>query len=640
MNGIQRFLLKLARVDAPAAKALARPSWWGDVWGGSVYTDGAIYGDNEQGWLEAVKSNVWAYNCVKARMSAVAQAPMKLYRGKGKDRQEVDNHPVLDVLAAVNPVNLNARSFRRQMEQQLSIFGRCIIHKVRGASLRELYILPKPLVEVVFDEREWIGGYQWLPTGEVIPRADIVDIFYPTAQGDPTLADSPTQTALNAINRYNLADTAQASIDKRGGQKGGLVVHPEDEIGEDFARIADEWDRRRGDPAKAGKDMHVPHGTTYIGDAFSGSEMQREERNKRLAKEIMAAYGVPPAAAGDYSDASVLANAATQMRTFWEMFAADELTMIAEELTHSLLWAEYPDAAKAGLYFEHDLDEIPAMREDSDARANRAVILLQGGIVSINEARELTGYDSVDDPKADAVLMVQEDAPAAEGEAADEDEDETDQALDPEDAELDAEIDALLAEAGVKAFDESKVKRDGGKFAPRTGRSLAAEKEPEKPKKAKKPKKTEEEKAKEKAEKAEAKKQERIKVLSEERDALASALDQVRDKDEKLAKKIEKAIGRIDKRVAKLKSGSKTSDGTQSLLDEAAGVKAMSIVDFVGMRAVDLDGKPIGQIEKIARFGEHGGLTATKADPVVYVDGTPRLASAVRVVMEVEDAKE
>jgi HK97 family phage portal protein len=640
MNAIQKILVRMAGVEvADATKALTRPIWWGDVWSGGASADGATYGDSEQGWLGAVKSNVWAYNSVKARMSAVAQAPMKLYKGKGDQREEVEDHPALDVLKTVNAVNLNARSFRQQMEQQLSIFGRCIVHKVRGVTIRELYILPMTHIEVVPDPVNWIAGYRWLPTGMVIPRADIIDIFYPSADGDPTKADSPTQVALNAINRYNLADTAQASIDKRGGQKGGLVVHPDDQISEDFARIADDWDRRRGDPTKAGKDMHVPFGTTYIGDAFSAGEMQREQRNSRLAKEIMAAYGVPPAAAGDYSDASVLANAATQMRAFWEMFATDELALVAEELTFSLLWAEYPGAEKQGLYFEHDLDDIPAMREDADARANRSVILLQGGILSINEARELAGYDKVDDPAADAVaLPVAADDPASD-DPSDPMDDLGDDPGDPEDIALADEVDALLAEAGVKAFDEAKIKREGGKFAkkegeavsPVTGRSLAST-QAEKPKKPKKAKKTDAEKQAEKDKKAEERKKAKIEDLTKQHDDLSAALDKIKDKPEaeKLKKKIEGAMKRITARRDALASGKDA--GTQGLLNEAAGVKALAIVDFVGMVAVDADGNRIGTIEKIARFGDHGGLTATKAAPVVYVDGTPHMASDVRVL--------
>ena len=391
--------------DGIAAKALEKPAWWGNVWNTDTSAESGEYGDSPTGRVGAVKHNVWAYNCVQARMAAVAQAPMKLYRGVGDEKQEIEDHPVLDLLRVVNPVNLNARSFRRGIEQQLSLHGRCIIQKVRGVGgVRELYILPMNFLEVEEDAREWIKGFTWLPTSTLVPRADVIDINYPSMNGDVE-ADSPTSVALDSINRYNIADQAQSSIDKRGGQKGGMVIHPSGTIQADFDRARAEWDRWRKNPNNAGRDMHVSAGFDWRGDAFSSSEMQREERMHRIAKEIMAPYRVPPAAAGDFSDASVLANAGVQMRSLWDLFAVDECAFIAEELTYSLLHAEWPDTARAGLYFEHDLSQIPAMREDSDSRVQRAIALNASNLASVNEARDIAGLEKSNDVAADRILM-------------------------------------------------------------------------------------------------------------------------------------------------------------------------------------------------------------------------------------------
>lgn len=386
-----------------AAKALDRPAWWGDVWRSDATDEDGEYGDSPQGRISATESNVWAYNCVKARASAIAQVPMKLYRGVGDEREEIHEHPALDLLETVNAVNLNARSFRREMEIQLSIHGRCVIQKVRGATgVAELFILPLNYLEIVPDPKLWIAGFMWIPTNSFIPRADVIDLHYPAFDGGVE-ADSPIGVALDAINRYNLADKSQASIDRRGGQKGGIVVHPQGTLPSDFDRIRMAWDRWRKNPDNAGRDMHVSAGFDYQADAFSATEMQREERLMRLANEIMAACGVPPAIAGDYSDASKLANAAVQQANFWNQFAVDELKFIEEELTYSLLHAEYPDSSD--LYFEHDLSGISALKEDADARVQRAIALNASNLASVNEARAMVGMDMSEDEAADRILM-------------------------------------------------------------------------------------------------------------------------------------------------------------------------------------------------------------------------------------------
>ena len=62
----------------------------------------------------------------------------------------------------------------------------------------------------------------------------------------------------------------------------------------------------------------------------------------------------------------------------------------------------------------------------------------------------------------------------------------------------------------------------------------------------------------------------------------------------------------------------------------------MPVVDFVGMTAMDADGNTLGVIEKIARFGEFEGITATKAESVVMIGGKAHRAGDVRVAVEVE----
>ena len=681
MNRIQRAILK-AVAGEDAVKALQRPTWWNDVWNTSALGEGGTFANTPAGWRGAVNSNVWAYNCVKARMSLVAQAPLKLYKGVGPDREEVDDHPVLELLQEVNTVNLNKRSFMRGIEQQLSIYGRCIVHKNRAAKVHELFILPMEYIEPIPDERLWLAGYRWLPTGDVIPREDVIDFYYPSANGS-VYADSPAAVAANSINRYNLADKSQAAIDKRGGQKGGIVVHPKDEIAEDFLRVRDEWDRKRSDPEQAGRDLHVPFGTDWRGDAFSATEMQREERNQRLAKEIMAAFSVPPAAAGDYRDASVLANAATQMSAFWNMWGVDELKFIAEELTYSLLWAEWKDTKNAGLYFEHDLSDIQALREDADALANRAIVLYQGAVVSLNEARELAGFDRADDPAADQIPVPEQPAPANDtptdttGDAGMMDEQLA--ADDAEVADLTDEVDSLLDELDTppaKALGRpEKGDRDGdgifnegsssggAKVSPVTGRSLkpegpsaeekkAAKDKERAQKKAAKDKEREQKKAetaklreqkkaeaqKVKEQKAAAKKQAQVDQLDAEYKKLDDAYNSIKDRtdvDPKLKQKVIDTMAKVQAKRNSILFGQ--SEATSGVLQDVARLPAkafMPVVDFVGMTAVDNAGGELGTIEKIHRFGTFDGIEATKAVPVVIIAGKAYSADDVNVVVE------
>ena len=58
--------------DGIAAKALEKPAWWGNVWNTDTSAESGEYGDSPTGRVGAVKHNVWAYNCVQARMAAAS----------------------------------------------------------------------------------------------------------------------------------------------------------------------------------------------------------------------------------------------------------------------------------------------------------------------------------------------------------------------------------------------------------------------------------------------------------------------------------------------------------------------------------------------------------------------------------------
>lgn len=413
MNTLQRIVTRALGLDAAKAVPLASVTrslfdTWG--WSATQTTDGAsTYAETPTGLFAAVKSNVWAANCMRVRASVVAQTPLKLYRYDADgDREEVDAHPILDLLQTVNPVRDNQSTFMRAIEEQLTIHGTAYVVKVRGAGGKpeEMYWLPAHLVTPQGDAARFVSGYKWAPDGRIIPPEDVLRFWYPSPDGSLE-ALSPTAVALRSINAYNNADISAESIDRRGGQGGSIIIYDNTVLPVDFARMSEQWDRKRNNPRNAGMDVHMPPGTDVKANVLTAQEMQREERMQRLAKNIMAAYRVPPAMAGEMSDASVLANASTQAKALWELFALDELNFIAETLTQELLWREWPETRNV-LWLEHDLSDVQAMQEDANVRAERAVLLVQGGIASINEGRDIVGLDAMPDEKADEVVKVVE----------------------------------------------------------------------------------------------------------------------------------------------------------------------------------------------------------------------------------------
>jgi 2'-5' RNA ligase len=222
---------------------------------------------------------------------------------------------------------------------------------------------------------------------------------------------------VGAITRYALADRAQAAIDQRGGQGGGIVFYPDNMDDLEFNAAKDNWENIRSNPANAGRDIHVTSALKYESGALTARDQQREERAMRLINEIVAAYQCTPIKAGDYSDASKLANAAVQSREFAEEWGVEELEFIEEAFNNELLWKHWPDARDAGLHLAHDLSEIPALREDEQEKAAVKQVKVQAisvaraaMLVSLNEARSYIDMPRINDPRADQVEFAAPDA--------------------------------------------------------------------------------------------------------------------------------------------------------------------------------------------------------------------------------------
>lgn len=598
--------MKQARRAVPAAKAsfINFGDWWiagGDLNGSS---SGLItYPDTSMGRLMAAKYNVWASNCIAARAETLASVDIKLYRKATEPDAEdelVEDHPIVDLLEKVNSINLNRRSFVEQMERQLSIHGEVYIHKVRrapGAEPLELFILPAQLVEPLPDSKRLVSQFRY--NGTIgLPVDDVIRIYYPE-DADPLYARSPMSAAIMPINNYQLADIAQEGIDRRGGQGGGIVTTDFNEIDGEPERFMTQWDAQRSDPRNAGRDAFLPLGSTYNAGTLTAQQQQREERMQRLIKSIMAAFRVPPSLAGDYKDASVLANAAQQSTNFWETFALFELKRISDALTYDLLWREFEGSEDEGMYLAFDVSTVRALQEGEDAKAARYSTTVaaadgayNGGMISLNEARMKIGEQPIDDPRAEDVLM-----PASPEEMDLTGEDMPEEDVTAEDEDIASEVEGLISEAdAIKALARDYARDSSGQFADVPGSAggggkvgdnairravggLASATATRKKGKAKKKKLTDAEKQAKKEAKAAERKAKRLEALGSDLSKLEDALQKMQGKEDpsNLRKRIGKAIERLKQRIDAVKNNTRASyaDALVSEMNSIHGTKAM-----------------------------------------------------------------
>lgn len=111
------------------------------------------------------------------------------------------------------------------------------------------------------------------------------------------------------------------------------------------------------------------------------------EVRRTLREEILSVLNVPPAVLGFYEYANY-ANAREQTKIFWRETVIPLLNLIAETINF-----QYLSKVKPTLWCEFDLTSIPYTKERLDEVASSLRGLVESGILTINEAREVLGFN-------------------------------------------------------------------------------------------------------------------------------------------------------------------------------------------------------------------------------------------------------
>lgn len=369
------------------------------------------------GRIEIANSAIWVHSCIQARANSLRNVPLKLKRAveNGVD-ETVDDHPILELLATVNPYSDSESSLRVNIEQSLSIHGRYQILKVRNDAgiVRELYGLPTQFcipmpdpVKFIRSFRYRVGGFQT----EYSPK-DIVYFRYPPYDGGID-GLGPLQVAVETTKADINIARAQNSISENGARPSMMVTLANQLDDEDYERLMDQLVRNYAGVANAGKIMLLDNASEAKATPYqlTPREMEWVREHSAHAKDICAAFQVPPVVAGDYAESSVLANAGAAHRFFWELWVLPELELWEDTLNWQLLWAEdwghgVGWEAKQGLYLKHDVSNVAALREDENSRSTRATQLFTSG-ATINQTLEMRGLPPIKDQRGDVILVPQ-----------------------------------------------------------------------------------------------------------------------------------------------------------------------------------------------------------------------------------------
>ena len=388
---------------------------------------GASSGLTQQ--LGAMTSVGWLFATVNRIAQSIASQEWKLYRKQGGDREEIDNHPAIDLWHSANPF-ITREDFLETSQQHMELTGEMWWVLVRnGAGVPvEMQVVRPDRMTPIPHPTEFIQGYQYqIGTNKVmLEPADVIFTRNPSPL-DPYRGIGVVQSMMVDLGAEKMAATWMYNFFKNDATPGGIIEFPNGLQDADFERLASRWRSQHQGTGNAHRVAILERGT-WKDRKITQSDMQFEQLRRFERDQILGAFGMPLPIMG-ITESVNRANAEAAEVMYARWLVRPRLLRIRSALNEKLLKL-YPDGDS--LMFDF-VDPVPDNRQELIVEGQLGY---QNKILTLNEARRRFGEDDWDGPEGDELMssppppMLQPQLPPPP--APDEDEPEDDD--DPEEA--------------------------------------------------------------------------------------------------------------------------------------------------------------------------------------------------------------
>jgi HK97 family phage portal protein len=337
------------------------------------------------GYQNAV--DVWA--CIDLVSKAIASIPWVLYK-QGTDKEEIENHPLLDLWSRPNPAEGGAR-FRESVVKYLLIAGNAYIEAngpKRGAP-RELYCLRPDRVTVVPGTSiQLVGGFKYkaaVREANFTPD-EVLQIkeFHPT---DDWYGLSRLEVAAHIIDISNLGNEWNANLLKNDARPSGILRVTGNLTQDQRDALRNSLTDKYSGAANAGKTLILEGVEDWKGAGLSPVDMDWLEADKNVTRKICRVFGVAPELIGDSAN-KTYSNYKEARLAFYMETVLPLARMIRDELNNWLV----PKFGE-GIELDIDIDQIEAMQEKREEAYQR---IQSAYWLTLNEKRDAVGYDAVE----------------------------------------------------------------------------------------------------------------------------------------------------------------------------------------------------------------------------------------------------
>ena len=360
---------------------------------------------------DGYSENAIVYRCINEISNNASRVKINLFRGD----QELDNHPLLDLLYNPSPTMSQVEWFQA-LYSYLLISGNNYMLSVGGDNTppTELYNLRPDRMKIRSGTRAMPVAYDYMLKGQIVESYDVdqstgaskvkhIKLFNPL---DDYYGMSPMQASSVDIDQHNLANKHNVNLLQNGARPSGAVIfNPKDETGghvqlSDVQRnqLMNDVNQRFSGTNNAGKPMLLEGDFEWKEMGLSPKDMDFIQLKNMSAKDIALVYGVPSQLIG-IPDSQTYSNFAEAKLALYNETIIPLLDRIQGDLNEWLV----PMFNEQGLELRYDIDSIPAMAEQRKRVFESVSAGVKEGILTRNEAREQLGYEPIEG--ADSLLV-------------------------------------------------------------------------------------------------------------------------------------------------------------------------------------------------------------------------------------------
>lgn len=337
------------------------------------------------------------YACIRILSNHVAMLPLQLYQDSRGKKKRIHDHPIAKLIETRPNPYMTPFQFKQTMEAHRQLYGNAYaeIEWSKTGYPKALWIL-NPLVTKIVMEKDQHGNLKRYLVQTTLVNGQVVNLPYTSVlhiKGLSTngiVGKSPIDVARETIGIQIAGQKFTGKFYANGTMSSGVLKVPQPLNPEAKQVIRQEWEKFNNGIDNAHRVAILDAGLDYQSLGIKQCDAQYIETQKFSIAEIARIFNVPPHMLADLERAT-FSNIEQQSLEFVRDTLSPLLISWEQELQYQLFTED--EIINKKYYFKFNLNSL--LRGDSTNRAAYYEKMINLGIYSINEVRELEDKDKI-----------------------------------------------------------------------------------------------------------------------------------------------------------------------------------------------------------------------------------------------------